>query len=199
MLSIVNPRHYSESVMDSRYAELKIPSQYSDEDILAQFVRGFFGGVVFAPEKFLANNILPKITKFAALKDTTVPAMASKKEHLPSGKLLPPYSRVVDLFQVTDSHIVDRKTDSSNESTSFVDFAFGCDDSTFAGAHRFSVNRSHEDPEAVTIGFSCIVVNPGSGRNMVPPGTAIFHRAYAILLFRDALAEIQDVLQAQKY
>jgi hypothetical protein len=64
MMNIVNPRHYPESVMDSRFAQLKIPGQYSDEEILAQFVRGFFGGIVFAPEKFLANNVLPKVTNF---------------------------------------------------------------------------------------------------------------------------------------
>jgi hypothetical protein len=105
---------------------------------------------------------------------------------------------VVDLFQVTDSAIVDRTQDKSRESESFVDFAFGCDDSTFAGAHRFSVSRLSGDPEVVTIGFSCIVANPGTGKNMVPPGTSVFHRIYAILLFRDALAEVQDVLKAQK-
>lgn len=135
--------------------------------------------------------------RLPALKDTVVPAMASQRSDLPSDKLLPLYARVVDLFQVTDSYIVDRSKDQTAESESFVDFAFGCDDSTFAGAHRFSVSRSPEDPESVTIGFSCIVVNPGTGKNMVPPGTSVFHRVYAMLLFRDALAELRDVLKAR--
>ncbi|KAL2205035.1 hypothetical protein CC79DRAFT_1323779 [Sarocladium strictum] len=197
MRNIVNPRHYPESVMDTRWATLKIPLQYTDEQVLAQFVRGFFGGIIFTPERLLANNVLPKVTQFAALEDTPVPIMARQRNQLPCEQLLPVNSRVVDLFQLTDFHVVDRATDTSGANESFVDFAFGSDNSTFAGAHRIYVSRAPDDPEAVTIGLACIVVNPATGKNMVPPGTAVFHRIYAMLLFRDSLAEITNELQAR--
>jgi hypothetical protein len=219
MRNIVNPRHYPESVMDTRWATLKIPLQYTDEQVLAQFVRGFFGGIIFTPERLLANNVLPKVTQFAgklhlfilqrhrklvyadfqfeALEDTPVPIMARQRNQLPCEQLLPVNSRVVDLFQLTDFHVVDRATDTSGTNESFVDFAFGSDNGTFAGAHRIYVSRAPDDPEAVTIGLACIVVNPATGKNMVPPGTAVFHRIYAMLLFRDSLAEIKNELQAR--
>lgn len=125
--------------------------------------------------------------------------MALTKNQLPVKTLLPVNSRVADLFQLTDSHVVDRAADISGINESFVDFAFGSDNSTFAGAHRIYVSRALDDPEAVTIGLSCIVVNPATGKNVVPLGTASFHRVYAMMLFRDSLAEIQDELQARMY
>lgn len=76
MQNIVNPRHYSESVMDTRWATLRIPLHNTDEEILAQFVRGFFGGIVFTPERLVANSILPKVTEFAGQLQLIHPSMA---------------------------------------------------------------------------------------------------------------------------
>jgi len=50
--AVVNPRHHW-AASDSRSIQLRLPrskSQYSDEQILATFVKGFFGGWVFAAE-----------------------------------------------------------------------------------------------------------------------------------------------------
>lgn len=128
-----------------------------------------------------------------ALKRETEPVGARSKVELPLGKLLPLYSRVCDLFQVTDQHI--SKTDESSEQgQSYIDFAFGSDNSRFSGAHRFSVSRTDEDRDLVTISFASMVCNPQTGANITPPGGGFFHRVYAMMLFREAVAEVQKGL-----
>ena len=62
---IVNPQNFPLSVADTRYADIRIPARHagiSDERLLASFVRGFYGGIVFGAERTFANHVLPKLT-----------------------------------------------------------------------------------------------------------------------------------------
>lgn len=97
-----------------------------------------------------------------------------------------------------DLVIVDCIQDKLCESESFVDFVFGCDDSIFVGVYCFSVSWLFGDLEVVIIGFLCIVVNLGMGKNMVFFGILVFYCIYVILFFRDVFVEVQDVLKVQK-
>lgn len=51
--NLVNPRNH-QRMADSHYMTIDVPAKFhdiSDEVLLAQFVKGFFGGVVIAPER----------------------------------------------------------------------------------------------------------------------------------------------------
>ena len=130
----------------------------------------------------LANSYRQK-----ALQDEPVPVSATSESDLPREKLLPLYSRICDLFQVADIHSAD--SPSSNEE-SYIDFAFGSDLSRFSGAHRFSILRDPHDPEKATITYASVVCNPQTGKYVIPPLGEFFHRVYAVLLFKDAMAEV---------
>ena len=95
----------------------------------------------------------------------------------------------------------------SSPSESFVDIGFGSDGSRFSGFHRFSISREQtpiemnagtEDvdraaggiPTAVRITFSAFACNPSTER---PPSSGLFsafHKLYAMLLFREGVANV---------
>lgn len=71
---------------DSRSVELRIPRRrdrdgglgvssgaIGDEEILARFVRGFFGGVVLAPERAVLRMLRVRMTCFSSKLNSTVP------------------------------------------------------------------------------------------------------------------------------
>ena len=62
-VSIVNPHQYPSSD-DSRYTTISVPNSLSDEEIMARFVKGFFGGYVFTPERTALRLLGKTITKF---------------------------------------------------------------------------------------------------------------------------------------
>lgn len=62
----VNPNNHVQ-VEDSRFIDVIIPPDRSapaDEAVLAQFIRGFFGGRVFAPERSLLRMLRRTLTYF---------------------------------------------------------------------------------------------------------------------------------------
>ena len=65
--SIVNPRGYAGS-NDTRSVVIELPqskASESDEQILANFVEGFFGGWVFAPERLMLQALRRKLVNFS--------------------------------------------------------------------------------------------------------------------------------------
>jgi hypothetical protein len=67
--AVVNPRRYK-ALSDTRSILLRLPSsrrQYSDEQILATFVKGFFGGWVFAPEGILLRAFQRTLVDFSGM------------------------------------------------------------------------------------------------------------------------------------
>lgn len=89
-------------------------------------------------------------------------------------------------------------------STSNVDIAFGSDQSSFAGCHRFQVKRlermEHNDKKVAcdanehepTIEFSIqsFVCNPLDEKSRPNRIMMWFHSVYASLLFADAMREV---------
>jgi hypothetical protein len=60
---IVNP-HDHIPIHDTRSLNLRVRKNLSDEEILSRFVKGFFGGTVFAPERSLLRVTRKEITRF---------------------------------------------------------------------------------------------------------------------------------------
>ncbi|KAF1936284.1 hypothetical protein EJ02DRAFT_359508 [Clathrospora elynae] len=72
--SIVNPKSHT-PVSDTRHITLELPKQLSDEEILALFLKGFFGGWVFRPERSVLRTLKMEMMQF------------DRKPYLPSSRL----------------------------------------------------------------------------------------------------------------
>lgn len=109
------------------------------------------------------------------------------------------HSLLFGAFRVIDRRIGDSApndevlTESSSvgkyhESHSYIDFAFGAEDGRLAGMHRFSILRNPADTESkITVEHSDIALDPRAKGPMKPELLVSFHRAYAMLLFRDGV------------
>lgn len=64
---VVNPREHI-ALYDTRYMDVQLSSEakvLNNEALLAAFLRGFFGGRVFAPERALLRLFKPDIVNFS--------------------------------------------------------------------------------------------------------------------------------------
>jgi hypothetical protein len=64
--TMINP-HGHTSLVDSRFMDVDMPAAaqgLKNEALLAAFLRGFFGGLVFAPERALLRFARPDLVKF---------------------------------------------------------------------------------------------------------------------------------------
>ena len=115
-----------------------------------------------------------------------------KRSDLSDEKLPEVDSILFGAFQV-----VDKKPRSDEEGESYIDFAYGSSQRSFAGVHRFSV-RSFDDKVhggddergKVRISMSCVTCNPQEDKMAAPEWSSTLHRSYAMLLFREGIAEI---------
>lgn len=80
-----------------------------------------------------------------------------------------------------------------------IDFAFGSEQSRFAGAHRFSIIRnepgSEEGRTRVCVRFDSMACNPTVNKGIGPTIIWKFHKAYAMLLYREAVSEMMRYLE----
>lgn len=87
--------------------------------------------------------------------------------------------------------------ESSKASTSYVDFAFGSSQASFAGCHRFRLRRLCEDPASgsspVEINLEAFRCNPNGSLGVLDGLLSWVHRIYARLLFADG---IQSIIRA---
>ncbi|KAM5465016.1 hypothetical protein MauCBS54593_006649 [Microsporum audouinii] len=147
----------------------KLPlNQLSDEELLARFTHGFFGGMLFATERFILTsgvwrlmavqikglgqtNPLTLVTEPTSL-NLQPPKDIWSAAEIPTTTLLPLHSRLFGSFQVTDSRLVGQtqqslastitskmKVHDAQKNYSYIDFGFGS--GNFAGCHRLSVHR----------------------------------------------------------
>jgi hypothetical protein len=104
-------------------------------------------------------------------------------------------------FRVVDSRMQPRvSTQTSEQTESYIDFAFGSDNGFIAGVHRFSVSRNSNTKSdeqnddgtttSVTIAFSHKGCNPKEDKPMGPDFMQTLHLIYAMLLFREGVAEV---------
>ncbi|EFQ32641.1 uncharacterized protein GLRG_07655 [Colletotrichum graminicola M1.001] len=194
-----NPRDHV-IVGDAYLMDLSLPQNIAAEDatdevLLAAFVRGYFAGKVFAIERNLLQIARVKLVSYSGLATTKTPVWESS-ELLPTS-LPSTHSILFGAFQV--SHI--ELQDSSDlgrvheQGESSIDFVFGADDTRFAGAHRFSVARNQERTGDVRILYEHMACNPTTNQPVKPDFLFCFHNFYAMLLFREGLAEVMQVLE----
>lgn len=97
---------------------------------------------------------------------------------------------MVDRF-IEDAHA--KRADTLTQS-SYVDLAFGSDNSSFAGVHRFMVHRenksSPDDDDVIRITFASMACNPIQNKPIFPAILHTFHKLYAQLLFREGVAQV---------
>ncbi|KAG8208256.1 hypothetical protein GTR04_4366 [Trichophyton interdigitale] len=193
----------------------KLPlGQLSDEELLARFTRGFFGGIVFAAERFILASGLTQQTPLVSGAQPTNYGLSLPKNiwnvaEIPLTTLLPLGSILFGAFQVTHSHLVNKtrlnptsegltKMKTAEEKFSYIDFGFG--DGNFAGCHRLSVHRndsskgiesvakSADDHDSmIEFRLSFFHCNPRGDESRLITMLSGFHQIYARLLFTDAL------------
>ncbi|KAK2768395.1 hypothetical protein FQN54_000250 [Arachnomyces sp. PD_36] len=143
----INPKHHHVASTDTLSQTLP-PSSISgrsDEEILASFTKGFFGGPVFAFESFLLRyggwRLIP--AGFTGFQDDPSATTIWSLSDVPSTHLLPIGSTLFGSFKVLDKSTLTttEPPQSTTASKSHVDYAYGSDTFTFAGCHRFVVIR----------------------------------------------------------
>jgi len=177
-LEIVNPRNHqarfdtrSITLLKSEFARKESDkSKYiSDEEILASFVKGFFGGWSFTPERGMLAMLRNMGRKFIEAKFSKISPRKtaintldglSKTKLLPKGTLL-----FGGNFLILDIHISPNSVISASKSLpelapasvfepsrlvsnkledpniSYIDVGFGSNERDFSGVHRFEVKR----------------------------------------------------------
>jgi len=165
--------------------------------VLARFTHGFFNGWIFTPEQTLISFLGLFGQKFVPVGfsgvSTNGPIMNSPSE-LDRMKL-PGKGTVLfgGNFYVLDVHL----KQTSQENDSFVDVAFGDNRKGFCGLHRFQVTRDisedwkeWEGVGAVNIEYSSISCNPSENKTVFSNWVCLFHKWYAMVLFRDGIREV---------
>ncbi|KAG8676813.1 hypothetical protein FPOAC2_02928 [Fusarium poae] len=184
---------------DWRFITLDIPAGYetvSDQVLLAKFVKGFFAGAVFRPERVALQTVGIDLVHFS--KEAPLPRRSLwSLQDIPETTLIPINSVLFGAFQVLDSRIADLEItkNSTKQTESYVDFGFGNDSTSFAGVHRFTVVRPQADGnikgKKVQIHFQHMTCNPTINKHLGPQWLMGFHEIYADYLFRDGVAEIK--------
>jgi hypothetical protein len=208
-------------IHDTRFLTVRVPKHLTDEEILSRFVKGFFGGYVFKPERNVLRAVRKEITGFEskrnilltlpqqlrssfwhvkALEDTPVSSHIWSVAQLSNHELQPLHTLLFGAFRVVDSHLEPRAAQqTSQQSQSYIDFAFGSDKGYIAGVHRFSVSRDGQSTEKneqdegatnVTIEFAHAGCNPRENKPLKPDVIQTLHMFYSILLFMEGVAEV---------
>ncbi|KAK1485715.1 hypothetical protein CCUS01_03856 [Colletotrichum cuscutae] len=190
--TLVNPRDHVSSA-DRLAMDVELPENargLSDEVLLATFVRGFFAGKVLTIERRLLQTARPTLVSYAGLNSISASNQIWESQDFSCETLPPVHSVVFGTFQVGHVGLMDSKRSQAEpETESSVDFVFGKDISQFAGAHRFSIVRSSENPARVRVVYESTACNPS--RNHHLSGILLqFHSFYAMLLFREGMSEI---------
>ncbi|KAF2853060.1 hypothetical protein T440DRAFT_505954 [Plenodomus tracheiphilus IPT5] len=187
-IAIVNPNKHI-PVHDSRHINVQLLNTMNNEEILARFVKGFFGGHVFAPERSILRAVRQEISRFDALKDIPVSSHVWSTSQLSNQTLSPLHALLFGAFRVVDSKL--------SEAESYIDFAFGSDSGGLVGVHRFSVSEDSQVPEtplagmrSVRIEFAHSGCNPKENKPLGPEVLQTLHLWYAMLLFREGVAEV---------
>lgn len=211
---LVNPRHHtilSDSIWQDFDAETL--AGMNDTKILSLFTSGFFGGFVFCTEGALLRaggwRILPvhftsmlfntQPSQFlCGLSDISLdfppqpetPELWSSSE-VPDNHLCDIGARLFGVFQLLDKQI----SESSDSGLSYLDYGFGSDNNSFAGCHRFSVNRHHstsEEQSRIRISLEGFTCNPRENKSPASELGKWFHALYARALFANAVQAIVE-------
>ncbi|EHK47753.1 hypothetical protein TRIATDRAFT_298730 [Trichoderma atroviride IMI 206040] len=195
--TLVNPHNHvtmgdSCSTILTTLPEQETPS---DEVILSALVKGFFSGPVFMPERIALRLIGLRFVTFDGLEPTAQPIW--KTSQLSSTQLPMKTAILWGCFQIANIELSNSK---DGDNRSVVDIVFGTDREQFAGCHRFSVKRVEENshaqkqPAQFQVQVESIICNPTVNKPISISFLGGFHKVYANLLFRDAVAEAMHPL-----
>ncbi|KAH7116748.1 hypothetical protein B0J11DRAFT_100244 [Dendryphion nanum] len=207
-MSKVNPHKYSSSD-DSRHAYITLQLSLTDEEILARFVKGFFGGYVFTPERCLLRLVGKSITGFDQSKHVPTSYIWSATQ-IPE-KTLPPVNtllfgtfRVID-YSLASAHLTTTSAEVtsttmepiSQHSYSYIDIVYGSHNLPLVGMKRFSITGEREriDKEGnrrVLIEYAHSGYNPRTKKPIGGSLVTAFHSMYAMALFRESLAAVMQ-------
>ncbi|CAK7234685.1 hypothetical protein SBRCBS47491_009032 [Sporothrix bragantina] len=200
----VNPRHHTVATdCVSQTVSSRAVKGLSDEQILALFTSGFFGGFVFRAESW-ALNLLG--ARFLPARYTTFrPTPEALKVHRVSGisnkSLLPVGSLLFNSFLLVDKHtkaasekMCENSHEKQNETpSSYVDYCFGSDEARFAGCHRFRVTRlppagdNTGNEGQVRIDLEHFRCNPQENKPSWAEKIPMLHFVYAKMLFANGM------------
>ncbi|KAJ5186285.1 hypothetical protein N7449_011049 [Penicillium cf. viridicatum] len=185
----VNPRHHVTATDNvTQVFPESVIAGLSDEEALALFTRGFFGGFVFGFERSILRmggwNLLP--ARYTGFHGDPHASQIWNRSELPQRHLLPVGSSLFGSFKVIDKQIV---PESSDQRASYVDYGFGSDEFTFAGCHRFQITRSPRIGAEPLVQFELqhFRCNPQKNEPSVAEYIAWVHYAYAKSLFANAV------------
>ncbi|KAE9366857.1 hypothetical protein N431DRAFT_429653, partial [Stipitochalara longipes BDJ] len=206
-LKIVNPRSLpNNSAPDSRYITLSRSEtrNLTDEEILSRFLRGFYNGWIFLPEKGIISLFRTAGRKMVAVGFTGVsmdgleissPAEISRERLPEKGTIL-----MSGNFMVLDKYVRKEEKEGEGEKEggpSFIEIGYGDNRKGFAGFHRFEVERRPEMMEkeereegGVRLWYSSISCHPRENKLPLPGWLFHFHDIYAQSLFRDGIREV---------
>lgn len=198
---VVNPRGHVAS-SDSLYMDLELPEKarnLSDEALLAAFVRGFFGGRVFAAERGLLNLFRPDaaMANFSVFSKNAAPPMVWETKRLQGDDLPALETHLFGAFKVAHLDLHAPQPGALQTTTSTVDFVFGSDTRGFSGVHRFSVIRDAATPHTARIECAHVTCNPLVNRSLGPDFLFAFHKFYSMLLFRESIGEVMRRIHAE--
>ncbi|GJC84587.1 hypothetical protein ColLi_07425 [Colletotrichum liriopes] len=188
----------------------------TDQEILARFTRGFFGGPTFTPERWLFALSGYQLTDVEAIREAARCSPRKLRDGLAITKVGAPSSIADETTPVVGSLlfgnflVLDSRWATSAEdaaaATSYIDFVYGGGErSVISGSHRFQVSRrgrrssdseepaAGRDEDAVDIAFSSVTDLAGMD-GMLGRRFLGFHRLYSHLLFSDG---IRRTLQAK--
>lgn len=216
-LHIINPRsHVSHHVSHHIILTKTEIGDRSDEEILATFLKGFYSGWAFTPERGL-------ITSFGTFGRTMVPSGFSgiisplSEPHLVTSvnnlgirangpEILSPRgisrtslpeksTRMLGGNAVVlESHVNPGSFTKEASIPSFLEIGFGSDRGELAGMHRFELSHDLKsigvEEGAVELWFSSVTCNPVVDKILFPTWAFGVYKLYARSLFRDGVAEV---------
>ncbi|KAH7081130.1 hypothetical protein BKA63DRAFT_503220 [Paraphoma chrysanthemicola] len=186
-VALTNPNKHI-PINDSRRITINLPSPLSDEQILARFVKGFFGGWWLGPERTVLCGFGKVLVDYKDLNHKPISKSIWSASHL-SRQIPPPLDALLfGAFRVVDYYIADPHSGGE----SYIDFVFGSDTGRLAGVHRFCVSseQSGERQGVVTIEFAHSGCNPGENKRLSPAVLECLHMWYGMVLFREGVAEV---------
>lgn len=193
-INFINPRHH---VISTDRTTQDFPASavegLSDENVLALFTRGFFGGFVFGFERIFLQlggyRMLP--AHYTDFQPSPNAVTIWDKSALSASHLLPVGSNLFGFFQMLDKQV---SINPSEDDVSYVDYGFGSDEFIFAGCHRFQITRLTTRPGTepqIQMELQSFHCNPQHNKPSIPySGLRRFHNAYAKALFANGVQSL---------
>ncbi|KAI9163635.1 hypothetical protein HJFPF1_05257 [Paramyrothecium foliicola] len=204
MRKLVNPRHH-ETWSDTHLAtlELSCHQHITDEALLSRVIKEFYSGWVFAPERWILRLLGKQLVRLTPLTSTPISSPIWDPDELSTSKLPPLHSVLFGTWQVVDISLATR-ADHAGEAESYIDLAYGSDSWQFVGCNRFSIQHVDSDDgdtdghRQVRVIYAQSNCNPVENKPPVSAALLAFHKAYAMLLYREVMSGLMrwlDTLQ----